>query len=72
MMTELGKKTYELVKSYNLNKFYDIYSGHILINREDLTADVLVAAHKFLGDNTDWCLGYEEDFLYISPIEDLV
>ena len=70
-MTELGKQTYEKVNNFGLGTYYDPYSGHIIISREDLTVDLMILVHAFLLNNREWCMGYEEDFLYVSPIEDL-
>lgn len=71
MMTELGKQIYNMVNSFGLGQFYDPMSGHIIIARDDVNADILLTVNKFLANNTDWCMGYEEDCLFVSPIEDL-
>lgn len=70
-MTELGKKTYALVCNFNLGEWYDPMSGHILIAKEDINATILASVNIFLFNNTDWCMGYEENCMYIVPIEDL-
>jgi len=60
MLTEQGKKTYELVFSYNLGGFYNEYMGNIIIEPSKLTVDVMNDLLKFLSENTDWVMGYED------------
>lgn len=61
---------------YGLIKWYNPYLGNILIAPKDLTAPVMASVLKFLSDNTNWVMGYEdigdgEQTLYITPIENL-
>ena len=71
-MTELGKKTYAMVRKYGLESAYDPMSGHIIIAKDEMDADTFSLVAKFLENNTDWCMGYGEEFFYISPRADLV
>ena len=70
-ITELGKQQYNNVVNYNLGEFYDPMSGHIIIDKEDINADVLVKVNCFLFNNEEYCMGYEGDYMYISPREDM-
>lgn len=75
-MTVEGKKRFELVFSYNLGGFYNEFMGNLVLDPRKITVDVLCDVLKFLSDNTDWVMGYEdigdgEQSIYIMPIADL-
>ena len=68
--TTEGQKILELTKIYSLSRFYNIFSGNIVIPDTDLPI-VAVSVRQFLKDHTEWVLGHEEDYWYITQIKDL-
>lgn len=76
MLTEQGKKIFKLVYSYNLGGFYQETMGNLIIAPRQLTVDVMADILKFLSENTDWVMGYEdigdgEQTIYVTQIEQL-
>ncbi len=65
-LTELGRKKLELIKNYGLLKFYQPESGNVLIYPEELSEEVQNKVFVFLKENSQYILGYEESYYFIS------
>ena len=59
-MTDLGKATLALARAYNLGAYYNPYVGNITIDETEFTLDVVTNVNRFLKENQDWVMGYEE------------
>ena len=78
-MTEYGKQTCELMKSYGLFKWYEPFVGHVIVDLKDVNNRILNLIALFLAENTDWVMGVEysdaeektDGYIYVSPKEDL-
>lgn len=76
MVTEYGKQTFDLVNSYNLGGFYQWRMGNLIIEPRQMTVDVVNDILRFLSENTDWVMGYEdignyEQSIYVTRIDNL-
>lgn len=75
-LTVLGRQRLELARKYNLESFYSPFMGNIYIDSKFITEDLMNKVHKFLKENQDWVMGYEDNGesmnLYITHLDDLM
>ena len=70
-LTDLGRETYAMATFYGLAKYYVPQNGNINIPKSEVNITILTLVSRLLMDNPNWCMGYEDDFLYVSAIADL-
>lgn len=70
-MTDLGKARYELVLRYNLDDFYQLHNGNVIIPNEAFREPVSRCVMVFLKDNPKWVLGHEENYWYLTTLADI-
>lgn len=77
MLTKQGIQTYNLVKNYNLGKYFCKHLGNLQIPKSEFNT-VQNTVLNFLTNNPSWCMGVasdgipENDFVYICEIQYLV
>lgn len=72
-VTDEGRRVAELVSKYGLINFYQYPVGNLIFAPHEMTIDVMSRVMKFLRENQEWVMGFEEDgvspFIYVTPIE---
>ena len=69
-MTEIGKLTYKLFEKYNLVQFYQFEMGNLIIYPADFSVDIQKRIMQFLKNNPNYILGFEENYYYVSRIDE--
>lgn len=74
-MIKQGIEKMEVVEKYGLKKYYDKFTGHIIIEMCELNDDLQEKAFNFVKANSEWILGFEEvggvKCMYIIEIDNL-
>ena len=71
VLTELGKARMQLADKYLIGRFYQPEVGNIVIPDRETNPTVMENVLLFVQENTDWVLGHEDDYWYITSLEDL-
>ena len=71
MLTENGIKTYELFDTFGLGEFYNPHMGNALIPVNVLDIVVLSKVNALLLNNTNFVMGYEEGYMFITERDNL-
>lgn len=74
-MTEVGKARYDLVSKYNLEEFYQVQNGSVIIPKDMFKEPISRFVLIFLKDNPNWVLGHTttrtEAYWYLATLADL-
>lgn len=70
-MTEIGRETYKLFEKYGLEEYYQFEMGNLIIYPKDFSINVQSKVIDFLKSNTEYVLGFEESYYFVSRIDDL-
>ena len=70
-MTEIGKARYDLISKYNLDEFYQVQNGNVIIPNDDFKEPISRFVLIFSKDNPNWVLGHAEDYWYLTTLADI-
>lgn len=70
-LTAEGKARLDLMTTYHLENFYQDVIGNVIIADDMFNSEICRYALLFIKDNSNWVLGHENGYYYISNINEI-